>query len=85
MSPLPRIEVALIPRKREAAHPGLEIDHERLQAVRCRNHLLRAPRVQRALVETEDCEKENGEDNREAECDCNSGEDDSCEEAKSRP
>jgi hypothetical protein len=63
----PGIEIPLLPREREPSHPGLEIDHVGLQAVRGRDHLLRAPRIQGTLVETEDREKENAKDNRQPE------------------
>ena len=85
LGPPPGIEVPFLPREREPARAGLEIDHERLELVRGRDHLLRAPRVQRALVQTDDRKKENGEHDRQPDRNSDRGEGDSCDEPRPRP
>jgi hypothetical protein len=51
--------------EREPACTCLQIDHIGLQAIRGRDHLLGAARVEGALVKADDCEEKDGEDDRE--------------------
>src|SRR5881397_3741240 len=65
---LPGFEIALLLPDHEAAQAGLEVDEERLQPVRRRDHLLGATRLERPVAQPHDRDQEQREDDRQAGC-----------------